>query len=40
MDLDRSELERSEPERADRAAVKAVRTYLRFAPHRRADRTV
>ena len=37
------EIERSEPEGADsvaRAAVKAVCTYLRFASHRRADRTV
>ena len=35
-------VEHSEPEGADsvvRAAVKAVRTYLRFASHRRADRT-
>lgn len=36
------DVERSEPDGADsvaRAAVKAVRTHLRFASHRRADRT-
>ena len=37
------DVERSEPEGPDsvvRAAVKAVRSYLTFAPHRRADHTV
>lgn len=37
------DVERSEPGGADsvaRAAMRAVRTYLRFASHRRADRTV